>query len=213
MPFPVIHRDIEQGTEAWFQVRAGMPTASEFECLMKRGVGGKPSATRRTYMLQLAGEKLTGEPPEGFFSIYTERGKRLEPEARDLYAMLSDCEPEQVGFITNHGVGCSPDSLVGASGLLEIKTKKPAALVDAIVTDAFLEEHKAQCQGALWVAEREWIDLVAYWPGLPPFIKRAHRDEEYIALLAAEVAKFNAELEAMVEKVRAYGAGDLAQAA
>lgn len=210
----VIHRGIEQGSALWFDLRKGIATASEFEGLMKKGRDGKsPSATRRTYMLQLAGEVLTGEPPENFFSIYTERGKQLEPEARDLYAMLTDSEPEQVGFITNHGAGCSPDSLVGNDGLLEIKTKKPASLVDAIVTDAFLDEHKAQCQGALWVAEREWIDLVCYWPGLPPFIKRATRDDEYIALLAAEVTKFNAELAEMVEKVRGYGAGALAEAA
>lgn len=211
MSGPVIHH-VEQGTLEWFDLRKGIATASQFECLMKRGRDGKtPSATRRTYMLELAAERLTGDPPENFSSIYTERGKLLEPEARDLYAMLTDTQPEQVGFITNHGAGCSPDSLIGADGLLEIKTKKPALLVDAIVTDEFLDEHKAQCQGSLWVAEREWIDLVAYWPGLPPFIKRAYRDEAYIAQLAAEVAKFNAELEAMVEKVRAYG--QLAEAA
>lgn len=209
----VIHT-CEQGSEAWFHVRKGMATASEFECLMKKGRDGKtPSATRRTYMLQLAGEILTGEPPENFFSIYTERGKQLEAEARDLYAMVTDTAPEQVGFITNHGVGCSPDSLIGDDGMLEIKTKKPALLVDAIVTDQFLDEHKAQCQGALWVAEREWIDLVAYWPGLPPFIKRAYRDDEYIAALAAAVTAFNAELAEMVGKVRAYGAGAVAEAA
>lgn len=211
---PAIIHDCEQGTAPWFDIRKGMPTCSEFECLIKKGRDGKtPSATRRTYMLQLAGEVLTGEPPENFTSIYTERGKQLEAEARDLYAMITDAEPEQVGFITNHGAGCSPDSLVGDDGMLEIKTKKPALLVDAIVTDLFLDEHKAQCQGALWVAEREWIDLIAYWPGLPPFIKRAYRDDEYIAILAAEVAKFNAELAAMVEKVRTYGAGALAEAA
>lgn len=209
----IIHH-CEQGTPEWFDIRKGMPTASEFECLMKKGRDGKtPSATRRTYMLQLAGEILTGEAPENFTSLYTERGKFLEAEARDLYAMVTDSTPEQVGFVTNHGAGCSPDSMIGADGMVEIKTKKPALLVDAIVTDVFLDEHKAQCQGALWVAEREWIDLVAYWPGLPPFIKRAYRDEDYIALLAAEVSRFNAELAAMVEKVRAYGAGGLSEAA
>lgn len=203
---PIIHH-CEQGTTEWFDIRKGLPTASMFECIVKKGRDGKtPSATRRTYMLQLAGEILTGEPPEDFSSLYTERGKLLEPEARRLYAMLTDTRPEQVGFITHHDAGCSPDSLIGAGGMLEIKTKKPALLVDAIVTDAFLEEHKAQCQGALWVAEREWIDLCCYWPGLPPFIKRAYRDEPYInGTLAPEVAKFNEELAAMVEKVRAYG--------
>lgn len=200
----VIH-DVEQGTAQWFDVRKGLATASEFECLVKRGKDGKPSATRKTYMLQLAGERLTGEPPEGFFSIYTERGKALEPEARSLYAMLTDTQPQQVGFITNHGVGCSPDSFVGADGMLEIKTKAPKLLIEAILADEFCPDHVAQCQGALWVAEREWIDLAVYWPNLPPFLKRATRDEAYIANLASEVARFNDELAAIVEKIRAYG--------
>jgi hypothetical protein len=201
----IIH-DVQQGSAEWFAVRAGLATASEFECIVKRGKDGKtPSATRKTYMLQLAGERLTGEPPEGFSSLYTERGKALEPEARDLYAMISDTEPRQVGFITNHGAGCSPDSLIGDDGMLEIKSKAPKFLIGAILADEFCPEHVAQCQGALWVAEREWIDLAVYWPGLPPFLKRAHRDEAYIANLAAEVARFNDELAAIVEKVRAYG--------
>lgn len=201
---PKVHY-CEQGTAEWFDLRKGLPTASEFECLMKRTQAGKPSATRQTYLMQLAGEVLTGEPPENFFSIYTERGKRLEPQARDLYAFLSDSEPEQVGFLTNHGAGCSPDSLIGPDGMLEIKTKAPKFLIEAILADEFCAEHAAQCQGALWVAEREWIDLAVYWPGLPLFVKRAHRDEAYIAALAGAVEAFNADLAEVVEKVRAYG--------
>jgi hypothetical protein len=197
--------DCEQGTPEWYESRRGIPTASEFECLVKRGKDGKPSATRRTYLLQLAGVVLTGELPENFTSVYTERGKRLEAEARDLYAMLADAEPVQVGFIRNGEKGCSPDSLVGAAGMLEIKTKKPALLIDAILADKFLEEHRAQCQGALWVAEREWIDLACYWPGLPPVIHRAYRDEPYIAALSDAVDAFNEELAQIVERVRAYG--------
>lgn len=211
---PAVIHHCEQGTAEWFDLRKGIPTSSEFECLMKRGRDGKSySATRRTYMLQLAGEVLTGEPPEAFSSIYTDRGKRLEPEARDLYAMLTDTAPQEVGFITNFGAGASTDSLIGENGILEIKSKKPALLVEAIDNDKFVEEHQAQCQGSLWVAEREWIDLVLYWPGLPPFIKRAYRDEAYIAQLASEVAKFNDELTALVAKVRAYGDGAQALAA
>lgn len=204
---------VEQGTPEWFDLRKGIPTASEFECLIKKTAAGKPSATRQTYMLQLAGEVLTGEPPENFFSLYTERGKRLEPEARDLYAFLSDSEPAQVGFLTNHGAGCSPDSLIGDVGMLEIKTKAPKTLIEAILADEFCAEHKAQCQGALWVAEREWIDLAVYWPGLPLFVKRAHRDEAYIATLAEAVEAFNTELAGVVEKVRGYGTTTQALAA
>jgi hypothetical protein len=59
----------------------------------------------------------------------------------------------------------------------------------------------------LWVAEREWIDFVSYWPKLPLFVTRTYRDEEYIAKLAAAVDQFNAELAELVESVRNRGDG------
>lgn len=201
----VIHT-CEQGSVEWLKARCGIATASEFSTILTKGRGGEPSKTRRTYMLKLAGEILTGEPSEGFSTVHTERGHALEPEARDLYAMLNDCQPEKVGFITNGRKGCSPDSLVGSSGLLEIKTKLPHLLLDAILSDEFCPEHAAQCQGQIWTAEREWIDLFCYWPGLPPFQKQAVRDETYISqTLAPAVDQFNDELQAVVEKIRRYG--------
>lgn len=196
-----IHCDVTQGTDEWRRLRAGIPTASCFADVLAKGQG----KTRRTYMLKLAGELLTGEPAESFSNAHTERGHDLEPEARELYAMLTETQPLQVGFIRNGEKGCSPDSLIETGGMLEIKTKLPHLLIDLIEKDQFPSDHVAQCQGALWVAEREWIDLACYWPGLPPFIKRAHRDETYIATLAAEVARFNAELAEVVARIRRYG--------
>jgi hypothetical protein len=89
--------------------------------------------------------------------------------------------------------------------MAEIKTKLPHLQVDCLLSDRVPPEHKAQCQGALWVAEREWIDFVSYWPGLPLFVTREHRDEDYIEKLADAVAEFNAELAQMVARVRALG--------
>lgn len=134
-----------------------------------------------------------------------ERGNAMEAEARRFYSLMSDSDPEQVGFIRNGKVGYSPDSLVGASGLLEIKTQQPDLLIETIERDTFPSVHVAQCQGGLWVAEREWIDLVVYWPKMPPFTKRLYRDEAYIRALATAVGIFNVELHEMVEKVRRYG--------
>ena len=195
----------EQGSPEWFKLRAGLPTASEFSTVMASGKDGGASKTRRTYLLKLAGEILTGEPTESFTNPHMERGKAMEQEAREFYAFHQDAEPELVGFITNGPRGCSPDSLVGANGALEIKTKLPHLLIEALLKDAFPPEHKAQCQGVLWVAEREWIDLAVYWPKLPLLVKRAYRDEDYIRTMAAAVDAFNAELAETVERIRAYG--------
>lgn len=194
--------ECDQGSDAWFRARMGIPTASQFATVMASGRGGGESKTRRTYMLKLAGEILTGEPMDSFGNCHTERGKEMEPDARNTYSFMRDVEPQLVGFIRNGQKGCSPDSLIGNDGMLEIKTKLPHLQVDCLLSDRVPPEHKAQCQGALWIAEREWIDFVSYWPGLPLFVTREHRDEEYIAKLVAAVDEFNDELAHMVERVR-----------
>ncbi len=203
----------DQGTEEWHLARAGIPTASMFATVMASGRGGGPSLTRAKYMRQLAGEIITGKPMESYSNAHMERGHEMEPEARELYAFATDTAPEQVGFIRNGPKGCSPDSLIGANGMLEIKTKLPDLVIECWERDDFPPEHKAQCQGALWVAEREWIDIIIYWPAMPAFIKRAHRDKPYIAEMSKAVDQFNDELVAMVERVRAYGSTPQREAA
>lgn len=196
--------DCEQGSPEWFKVRAGMPTASEFATVMASGRNGAESKTRRTYMLKLAGEILTGEPMESFTNVHMERGKAMEDEARNFYAFLRDADPTRVGFVVNGPKGCSPDSFIGDDGMLEVKTKLPHLMIECLLKDEFPPDHRAQCQGALWVAEREWIDIAVYWPKLPLFVKRAYRDEDYIRSIAAAVDQFNAELHETVAKVRSH---------
>ena len=129
----------------------------------------------------------------------------MEPVARDAYAFMRDADPQPVGFIRNGRAGASPDSLLGNDGLLEIKSKLPHLLVETILRDDMPPEHRAQCQGQLWIAEREWVDIAVYWPGMPLFIHRSYRDEDFIKTLAAAVDQFNAELDEIVAKVRQYG--------
>lgn len=200
--------DCEQGSPEWYGARLGLPTASMFATVLAKGRDGekdaKASKTRAEYMRKLAGEIITGEPMENYANGHMERGKAMEDEARDLYAFLSDEPLQRVGFILSQRTGCSPDSLVGDRGMLEIKTALPHILIDKLLRGEFPPEHKAQCQGNLWVAEREWIDLQIFWPKLPPFIIRAQRDEAYIGNLAGAVHQFNAELHELVERIRAY---------
>jgi len=194
--------DCEQGSGDWFRARMGIPTASEFATVLANGRNGEASKTRRTYMLKLAGEIITGEPMENYCNGHMERGIALEPEARDFYSFMSDVQLTKVGLIVNGPKGCSPDSLIGDNGILEIKTALPHLLIDLLLKDEFPTAHKAQCQGQLWIAEREFVDIAVYWPKLPLFVKRTYRDEAYIAALAAAVDAFNAELQATVERVR-----------
>jgi len=195
----------DQGSPDWFAARAGIVTASEFQTLLMKGKGGGESATRRTYMRKLAGEIITGEPMESFTNAHMERGKVMEQEARDLYAFMTDAEPQQIGFIRSGRKGASPDSLIGDNGGLEIKTRLPHLMIELLESGEVPNEHIAQVQGGMWVAEREWWDFVAYWPKLPLFVKRVYRDEAYIKKLADAVEQFNAELDALVSRIKAYG--------
>jgi hypothetical protein len=197
--------DVEQGTEAWFRARLGLPTASEFRTIIGIKKDAREKVTRRNYMLRLAGEIITGEPADSYSNAHMERGHEMEAEARDLYAFMTDTDPQRVGFIINGPKGCSPDSLISANGMLEIKSKLPHLTIECLLKDEFPPEHKAQCQGGLWVAEREWIDIAVYWRKIPLFVKRATRDEVYIKELASAVDQFNAELAETVDRVRRYG--------
>lgn len=201
----IIH-DCEQNSPEWFACRLGLPTASMFATVMAKGRDGGSSVTRRDYLYKLAGEVLTGEPMENYSNDAMVRGQVMEASARERYAFDTDAEPRLVGFISNFGAGASPDSLIGERGLLEIKTKQPNRHIEALLRDDIPPEHRAQCQGQLWIAEREWLDLAIYWPKLPLIVRRVTRDEAYIGEIAAAVNLFRGELANVVERVRRYGA-------
>lgn len=197
--------DIEQNSEAWLRVRTGIPTASQFSTILAKGRDGGASVGRRTYMLKLAGEIITGEPMESFSSDHTERGHAMEAEARDLYSFHTGAQLYRVAFIKNGRTGCSPDSLIGEDGGVEIKTKLPHLLAEVILKDEVPPEHKAQIQGTLWITKRAWWDIAIYWPKMPLFVRRVYRDEPYIQRLATEVDRFNDELDDVVEQIMCRG--------
>lgn len=204
------HEDCPQGSELWHAVRAGRPTASEFHTILAKGRSGAESKTRKTYMYKLAAERLTGQVVQTWAgNAHTERGHEQEPDARNLYAFLKDVEPVQVGFVKRGPVGCSPDSLLDSDGLLEIKTRLPHLQIELLENGELPPEHKAQCQGQLWVTDRQWLDYMSYAEKLPPFIIRVERDPAYIVELARATQTFVAELDALTERLSklqgAYG--------
>lgn len=195
--------DIEQGTPEWLAMRLGIVTCSELEALLVNGKGEAGFGVAAfTYMDQLIGERITGEAAElPFQTKATIRGHELEGVARGLYESREEVTTQAVGIILNHGIGYSPDALVGTNGLTEIKTKLPKFQVGVILADEVPKEHIAQCQGGLWVSEREWIDFISYWPGMPMFVKRAYRDEVMIRKITERVKTFHELLEERMHRV------------
>lgn len=188
--------DCEQGSREWFECRRGIPTASRFADILAKGQG----ITRRKYLYTIAGEALSGECAESYTNAHMERGHVMEAEARNLYAFDRDVDPVLCGFMRRGRAGCSPDSLVGTAGMLEIKSKLPHLQIEVLERGTLPPEHKAQVQGQLWVSGRDWCDFVSYWPKLPLFVTRVERDEQYIETLAQAVADFVGEMDALVAK-------------
>jgi len=198
---------VEQNSPEWLALRTGRPTASEFAKVMAKGRG----ATRATYMRTLAGERITGDHHEGHSNAHMQRGHDMEDELRRGYAFRENVDPTPAGFVTLGRYGASPDSLVGADGLLEVKSKAPHLLVDVVrkgdeSADWYPPEHRAQIQGQLYVTGRKWCDLVVGWIDSRNrdliWTRRVLRDDEYISDMVEQLDSFVADLDALVERVR-----------
>lgn len=196
--------DVEQGSSEWHELRRGIPTASMLKVLM---VDNDTKAGRTTYLHKLAGERITGVPATSFVNDAMERGKTMEPEIRRQYSFMRDCEPQQVGFVRNGKCGASPDALIGDDGMMEAKSAEPHILIPMLLKQKadpkyFPNEHRAQAQGNLMVAECDWIDLIVFAHPKLMLIARAYRDENYIAQLRDAVDLFDLELRRLVTKLK-----------
>lgn len=188
----------EQGSAEWLQARCGIITASDMSKVLAKGQG----KTRAKYMHGLIAERFTGLVTGGYFSADMERGKMQEPVAREIYEARTGYTVQEVGFVINHGVGYSPDGLIGDDGLLEIKTRNQDLQVELLLADRVPPEHTAQIQAGLWVTGRKWIDFVSYCPGLPLFYKRVFPDAEYIETMQKECEDFYVEMEVKIAKLK-----------
>ena len=116
---------IEQGTIEWKLLRCGKISASRISDILAKGRGDAPSATRESYMYDLAVERLTGMPTESFTSSAMQWGVDNEPLARAAYEIKTNKFVSQVPFVFHPNIpnsGCSPDGLVDDDlGLIEIK--------------------------------------------------------------------------------------------
>lgn len=198
----------EQGSDAWRESRLGIVTMSSLQCLMVKGKDKSGFGVEALgYMNQLIAERFTGELEDSFGgNRHTVRGHEMEITARALYEDRTGNTVEQCGIVINHGAGYSPDGLVGNGGAIEIKSKLPKYQVEVLLGGEVPKEHMAQCQGGLWISEREWIDFISYWPGMPLFVKRAYRDEKQIKEISERVERFYEEMERRLDRIMAMAA-------
>ena len=192
---------------------AGSPRRLRMQ--MRRGEAGRV-ASRANYMAQLIAERLTGVPGESFSNAAMQWGVATEPDARSAYEFRVDCDVAPCGFIAHPAVpmsGASPDGLVGADGLVEIKCPETKTHIDTLFSGAIPDKYIKQMQFQMACAGRAWVDFVSYDPRMPEamrlFVKRVPRADNDIRLLECAVSEFLAELDDRLGALRSrYRSGE-----
>ena len=196
---------MEQRSKEWFTARLGKVTASRVADLQKSRKAG-----RSNYMAEKVCEILTGEHAETFTSSAMDWGTEQEPFARDAYQAKTGAWVEEVGFLVHPQVdrlGASPDGLVDDDGSIEIKCPNTATHINTILTGKIKIDYIYQMQTVMAVKGLKWCDFVSFDPRLPSpqnlYIKRIPRDEIMIADIMLLVNDFLADLDQMVEALKA----------
>jgi predicted phage-related endonuclease len=212
----MIFHDHPQGSEAWLEDRRGVTTASRFKDARERNkpakgeAVGKPSAKMLGYAFDTARERVGGKAPQKFQNGAMRTGTEQEPLARLAYESRTGELVEETGFYTtdDHLFGVSVDGLVGEDGVIEIKTMVSSDTLFAAVVNGDTSGYLDQCNGAMWLLGRKWVDLILWAPDLEPIgkhltIKRIERDDDAINELEIDLLQFAAlvsDLESQLRK-------------
>lgn len=185
-----------QGSAEWKRLRLGKVTASRVADVVAKTKSGY-SASRANYMAQLIAERLTDTVADAYTNAAMQHGTETEPEARDAYCFYQGVAVEEVAFVPHPKIdqaGASPDGLVGADGLVEIKCPNTATHLETLLGQAVPAKYETQMQFQMACTGRQWCDFVSYDPRMPEnmrlFVKRLKRDDKRIAELESEIAIF-----------------------
>lgn len=196
---PLSFYDVEQNSEEWFDMRAGIVTSSSLSKVMANygKAFGEPA---KRLAVDIATGRLTGKPSQSSYSNSSmDRGHEQEPIARAKYEDQTFCEITNGGFYSNGTVGCSPDGHVD-DNLIEIKSVLGNIHYQNLCRQNVDPAYKWQCYGSLRFTGKEWLDFVSYSADFPEdkqlFIFRV-----YSETLSDEFSMIDERLEQFLELV------------
>lgn len=141
----------------------------------------------------LVAERITGHVESVYVSDDMIRGNEEEPIARDMYSD-HHAPVDELGFMVREDwgikLGYSPDGLVGEDGLIEIKSRRQKKQVSTVVSGTVPAENMAQCQAALLVTDRKWLDYVSFSSGMHLWVKRVFPDPRWFEAIINAVRAF-----------------------
>ena len=188
-----------QGSHEWKESRRGVITGSRFKDCRDRLKSGAPSKKCVDYAMDVAREREGGEAMQAYVNGAMRLGTEQEPYARVVYERKTGHIVEEAGFITTPDrlFGVSVDGLVGQDGIIEIKTMVSSDTLFTAFVEGDISAYTDQCNGAMWLLGRKWIDLVLWVYDLQCMkIIRIERDDDAIESLESDLMEF----ERMVSK-------------
>lgn len=201
--------DCEQYSDAWYNARRGIPTASQFHNVITP-LGAPTRGDRRMkYMHRLIAERLLQQSMDSRVETYwTRRGHDLEEPAVEAFATANKVKDiKKVGFVTTDDgkIGASPERVFrkGTRGL-EIKCPSPWVQVEYLL-EGLGENYKPQVQGQMMVGEFTAMHLWCWHPQMPPVHIETPRDEDFIQKLAKALWDFCNELDAETDRALSLG--------
>ena len=196
-----------QGSDEWFALRLGKVTASRVADVIAKTKSGY-STSRENYCVELALERLTGARQESFSNAAMVWGTDNEPLARAAYEARTGAIVDEVGMISHPFIemaGASPDGLVDAFGLVEIKCPQSATHAKTLLSKKPEGKYITQMLWQMACCDSRWCDFVSFDPRFPAhlqlFVTRIEQDRETIEALEREVVVFLSEVDQMVEKL------------
>ena len=199
---------IEQGSDAWHQLRLGKVTASRVADILAKTKTGA-STSRQNYLIELALQRVTGNIEPTYTNDAMAWGTATEPLARVAYEVKTGNFVDQIAFVDHSTIswfGASPDGLVNNDGLIEIKCPNSATHWATIKDGKPPTKYVIQMQTQMAVTQRKWCDFISFDPRMPErsqlFICRVERDNDMIQEIESEVMKFLSEVEIEVNLMR-----------
>jgi hypothetical protein len=136
-------------------------------------------------------------------------GTDQEPFARAAYEARNGVLVDETGLVDHPVIpnsGASPDGLVEADGLVEIKCPNSATHMETLLTRTPDNEYIGQMQWQMACTNRKWCDFVSFDPRMPENLQlciiRVNRDDKNIAEIEKEVIKFLAEVDEKIAKLK-----------
>jgi YqaJ-like viral recombinase domain len=209
------HHDLEQGSDEWVACRIGLLTASEMKHVITPTLKVADNKDTRVHLYELLAQRITSYVEPHYYSDDMLRGHDDEERAKALYskhyAPVTDC-----GFITNDKwgftIGYSPDGLVGEHGLIECKSRRQKyqvqTFVENIAAGTAPTDFIMQCQTALLVSERQWLDFITYCGGLPMGVVRVWPDDAVHDAIVSAAKAFEVKLQKALATYRDTVASD-----